>query len=70
VCGVLNPQRQLDTRFKHTKSSFLFEDIIHHVDYTMEELIWINRANNEQTDIPESSWQVSYSEVHGYTSNI
>ncbi len=33
VCGLQNTQRQLDTPFKHTKSSSSFRDIIHHARF-------------------------------------
>ncbi len=49
LCGLHNPQRQLDTGFKQTYQ--YFRDIIHHCSICIEERnrrVDLNRANNEQ----------------------
>jgi hypothetical protein len=53
--GLHNPQRQLDrldTGFKHTKSSLLFGDIVHHIYSICLEVsnqrVDLNRENNER----------------------
>jgi hypothetical protein len=68
LCGLDNPQRQLDTGFKQKLSfsgtSFTMLDLSRRKKSNRK--VDVNRANNEQRYIPEIPCHIS-SEVRGYS---